>query len=274
MKKYLFILVVCELISLACVAANQTIKGHIVDESGQNVEFASIYVDSICLMSDKYGNFSLEIPDGMKKEMVISHVSYYTYRIPFVEYSNKKELNLTLKEKVSNLSDVTIVSEKKQKCIVGGGVRAPGDVAFHNIQNTQYETGPLFSVNKDWRVRNAILSVQKCTYAYCTIRLVIYEILGMQFVPLLHRPIYVQVLKNSDKKNYSVFIEEPLKLQPNHKYYLGVAVVASSGNGEIHFPAYFRKGCVRNLFKDRKKSFPVTLGISLYGIPLRCLSAK
>ena len=102
MKRFLFVLVVCELISLACVAANQTIKGHIVDESGQNVEFASIYVDSVFVVSDKDGNFSLVIPGGMKEEIVISHISYQTYRIPFIVYSNKKELNLTLKEKVSN----------------------------------------------------------------------------------------------------------------------------------------------------------------------------
>ena len=42
--------------------------------------------------------------------------------------------------------------------------------------------------------------------------------------------------------------------------------MASSGNGEIHFPAYFKKGCVRNLCTDRKKNLPVTLGVSLYGI--------
>ena len=51
-----------------------------------------------------------------------------------------------------------------------------------------------------------------------------------------------------------------------NKYYIGVAVMASSGNGEIHFPAYFKKGCVRNLCTDRKKNLPVTLGVSLYGI--------
>ena len=145
--------------------------------------------------------------------------------------------------------------QKKQKCIIGRGVRAPGDVAFHNIQNTQYETGPLFSVSKDWRVGNVKLCVQKCTFSYCTIRLVFYEIMGTQFVPIQHRPIYIQVPPNPDKKELSVLVEEPLKLERNHKYYIGVAIVASSGNGEIHFPAYFRKGCVRNLGKDRKKFY-------------------
>ena len=156
--------------------------------------------------------------------------------------------------------------KKMQKTIVGRGVRAPGDGAFHNVQNTQYETGPLFSVNNDWLVKNVKLRVQKCSFAYCTIRLIVYEIIGTQFVPIQHRPIYIQVSKISNKKDFSALVEEPLKLKHHHKYYIGVAVMASSGNGEIHFPAYFKKGCVRNLCTDRKKNFPVTLGLSVYGM--------
>ena len=49
MKRFLFILIVCEQMALACVAANRTIKGHVVDESGRNVEFASIHVDRYIL---------------------------------------------------------------------------------------------------------------------------------------------------------------------------------------------------------------------------------
>ena len=274
MKRFLFILIVCEQMALACVAANRTIKGHIVDESGRNVEFASIHADSIYAVSDKDGNFSLLVPDGMKKEIVISHISYQMCRIPFGVYSKNNELNITLKEKISNLCDITIVSGKKQKSIVDRGVRAPGDGAVHNVQNTQYETGPLFSVNKDWFVKNVKLRVQKCSFAYCTIRLIVYEIIGTQFVPIQPRPIYIQVSKISDKKDFFALVEEPLKLKHNHKYYIGVAVMASSGNGEIHFPAYFKKGCVRNLCTDRKKNFPVTLGVSVYGMPARHHLAK
>ena len=47
--------------------------------------------------------------------------------------------------------------------------------------------------------------------------------------------------------------------------------LTSSGNGEIHFPAYFKKGCVRNLCTDRKKNLPVTLGVSLYSISAKHL---
>lgn len=266
MKRFVFILIACELLSLACVAANKVIKGHVVDEYGQNVEFASIYVDSVYVVSDREGMFSLTIPNGMKQDLVISHISYQAYKIPYDVYSKKTELQVALKENVSNLSDITVVSGKKQKSIVEKGVRAPGDVAFHNIQNTKYETGPLFTANKDYYVKNAKLRVQKSTFTSCTIRLVIYEVKDTQFVPIQHRPTYMQLSKISDKKDLSVLIEEPLKLERGHKYYVGVAVVASNGIGEIHFPAYFRKGCVRNLCTDKKKNLPVTLGVSLYGI--------
>ena len=53
MRRIIFILIVCEFMSLACIAANKTIKGHVVDEFGKNVEFASVYVDSIYAVSDK-----------------------------------------------------------------------------------------------------------------------------------------------------------------------------------------------------------------------------
>ena len=242
MRRFIFFLIVCEFFSLACIAANKTIKGHIVDEFGKNVEFASVYVDSIYAVSDKEGNFSLVVPDGMKQELVISHISYQTSKIPYDVYSKKTSLQLTLKEKTCDLSDVTVVSGKKQEGILGKGVRAPGDVAFHNVRSTKYETGPLFVVNKDYYVKTAKLRVQKCTFASCTIRLIIYEVKGTNFMPVQHRPLYVRLSEISDKKDLSVWIEEPLKLERNHKYYIGVAVMASSGNGEIHFPAYFKKG--------------------------------
>lgn len=255
--------------SLVCVASNKTIEGHIMDEAGNGVEFASIYVDSIYVVSNKDGYFSLVIPSEIKQEIVVSHISYQTYRIPYDVYSKNNKLNLVLKEKISNLSDIAVISEKKQKSIIGRGVRAPGDVAFRNVRNTQYEIGPWFSVNKDWHVGNIKLRVQKSSFAYCTIRLIVYEIIDMQFVPILHRPLYLQMSKTFEAKEFSILIEEPLRLERNHKYYVGVAVMSSSGNGEIHFPAYFKKGCARNLCKDKVKNLPVTLGVSLYGMPVK-----
>lgn len=107
MRRFIFILIVCEFMSLTCIAANKTIKGHVVDEFGKNVEFASIYVDSIYAVSDREGNFSLVVPDAMKQELVVSHISYQTCKIPYDVYSKKPSLQLTLKEKTCDLFSLT-----------------------------------------------------------------------------------------------------------------------------------------------------------------------
>ena len=65
------------------------------------------------MVSDKEGKFSLVVPDGMKQELVISHISYQTSKIPYDVYSKKTSLQLTLKEKTCDLSDITVVSGKK-----------------------------------------------------------------------------------------------------------------------------------------------------------------
>lgn len=41
-------------------------------------------------------------------------------------------------------------------------------------------------------------------------------------MPVQHRPLYVRLSEISDKKDLSVWIEEPLKLERNHKYYIAL----------------------------------------------------
>ena len=265
MNNRFFILLLCGLMSLTAFAHDITIKGHVADANGSGIEYVSIHVDSLYTVSDRDGNFSLTIPDGMKAELVVNHISYEPCVLKSSQYHKSCNLTITLKEKVNDLSDVAIVSGKKQKSIVDKGMRAPGDVTFHK-KNTTYEIGPLFSPKKNFFVGSAQLRVTKNTFTSCTIRLVIYEIKGNQFVPVQHNPLYLHLTQVSDKRDFTFMPEEPIKLLRSHKYYVGVAVMASNGVGEIHFPAYLRKGCVRNLCTDIKKNLPATLGVSLLGI--------
>ena len=266
MKNIFFILLFCGLMPLTAFAHKITIKGHVADGKGNAIEYASIHVDNLYAVSDKEGNFSLVVPDDMKADFVVNHISYEPYVLKCSLWHKKGNLNITLKEKVNDLADVPIVSGKKQKSIVDKGMRAPGDVTFHNIKNTTYEIGPLFTPKKNFFVGSAQLSVQKSTFISCTVRLIIYEVKGSQFVPVQHRPLYLHLSQVSDKRDFSFMPEEPIKLLRSHKYYVGIAVMSSNGVGEIHFPAYLRKGCVRNLCTDKKKKLPATLGVSLLGV--------
>lgn len=252
--------------SLTAFAHDITIKGHVADANGNGIEYVSIHVDSLYTVSDRDGNFSLAIPDDMKANLVANHISYESCVLKSSLYHKSCNLTITLKEKVNDLADVAIVSGKKQKSIVDKGMRAPGDVTFHNIKNTTYEIGPLFSPKKNFFVGSAQLRVTKNTFTSCTIRLIIYEIKGNQFVPVQHNPLYLHLTQVSDKHDFTFMPEEPIKLLCSHKYYVGIAVMSSNGVGEIHFPAYLRKGCVRNLCTDKKKKLPATLGVSLLGV--------
>lgn len=269
MKRKLLVLLVCGLMVIAGYARDIKINGRVVDENGSSIEYASIHVDSLYAVSDKLGHFSLVVPDDMKADLVVNHISYEPKVLKSSVYKKGDALQITLKEKVNDLADVSIVSGKKQKSIVDKGVRAPGDVTFRNIKNTTYEVGPLFTPSKDFFVGSANLRVQKCSFSSCVVRLIIYEVKGNQFLPIQHSPLYLHLSKVSDKKDFAFMPEEPIRLLRSHKYYIGIAVMSSNGTGEIHFPAYFRKGCVRNLCTDKKKNIPATLGVSLLGVQIK-----
>ncbi len=130
-------------------------------------------LDSIYPVSDKEGNFSLVVPDGMKQELVISHISYQTSKMPYDVYSKKTSLQLTLKEKTCDLSDAAAVSGVKQVRHSGKGVRDQVMSHFITLETRNMKRAS-FVVNKDYYVKTAKLRVQKCTFASCTIRLIIY----------------------------------------------------------------------------------------------------
>ena len=119
MKRFIFTFLLCGLFALIGVAGNKTIKGHVVDDKGNNVEFVSIHVDSIYAVSDRNGYFSITIPEGVTQELRVSHISYQPLIVPHSVWGKKNDLRLALKEKVNDLSDVAVVSAKKQKSIFG-----------------------------------------------------------------------------------------------------------------------------------------------------------
>ena len=64
--------------------AQTTVKGHVVNERDENVEYVSIGIeeDSVGVISDAQGHFTLTIPAGRKDELTFTHVSYQTATIP------------------------------------------------------------------------------------------------------------------------------------------------------------------------------------------------
>ena len=249
--------------------AQTRIEGHVVNELGEDVEYASVRVDSFYVVSDQKGHFLMNLPKGEKAEMVISHLSYKPFVVAYGSYKDGN-VKAVMKENVSNLAEVSVSGKKlKEKKISHKGIKTPGDVTFHNVKNTTYEVGPIVANKKDFLVKSFNFQIKKCSFSYCVVRVIVYEIKDKDLVPIQSKPIYLKFTDKQQKEEYSVKPTENLMLKKGHDYYVGVAVVSSNGDGEIHFPAFLRKGYVRNLVSGKIKKLPATLGISMTGVEVQ-----
>ncbi len=256
------------LASVSCLAQSK-VTGQVVNEQGEGVEYASIKIDTLYTVSDLQGHFSIEIPKGERKDMEISHLSYQSIAIPFQTYQ-RSNIKVTMKEKANDLAAVTVSGKKlKPMKISHKGIKTPGGVSFKNIKNTRYEVGPIVANKKDYLVKSFDFKLSKCTYHECVVRIIVYEIKSNSFTPIQTRPIYLKFTDKQQKEEYSVKPSEDLLLKKGHDYYVGVAVVSSNGTGEITFPAYLRKGYVRNLITGKMKKIPATMGISMTGMEMQ-----
>ena len=97
--------------------AQITVKGNVVNERGESIEYVSIGFeeDSVGVISDAKGRFTLKIPAGRKKDLSFSHVSYLTTEIPYQEYAKGNELTVVLKDRVVELTEVVIGKKTSRK---------------------------------------------------------------------------------------------------------------------------------------------------------------
>lgn len=249
--------------------AQTRVTGQVVNEQGECVEYASVQLDSLYTVSDSQGHFSIDASKGERKDMIISHLSYQSVEIPFQNYQ-KGDVKVVMKEKANDLTAITIQGRKlKPAKISHKGIRTPGGVSFRNIQSTTYEVGPIVSNKKDYLVKSFDFKLSKCSYSNCVVRIIVYEIKGGSLEPIQTKPAYLKFSDKQQKEEYAVKPSENIFLKKNHDYYVGVAVVSSNGVGEINFPAYLRKGYVRNLISGKMKKLPATLGISLTGVEVQ-----
>ena len=121
--------IVTTLLALVCVAgmAQTTVKGHVVNEKGESVEYVSVGIEenSVGVISDAKGSFTITIPKGRKKDLSFSHVSYLTSILPYREYASGKELTVVLMDKVVELAEVVIGKKNKPQTIAGKSLSGP-----------------------------------------------------------------------------------------------------------------------------------------------------
>ena len=134
--------------------AQTTVKGHVINEQGENIEYVSIGIeeDSVGVISDAQGNFTLTMPAGRRDDLTLTHVSYQTATIPYTTYADGHELTVTLKDKVIELAEVVVGKKNKSHTLSGKSWIRTSTAGFRGNCKGDIEWGPIFKNRKDQEV--------------------------------------------------------------------------------------------------------------------------
>ena len=248
-------------------SAQTTIKGHVVNERGENIEYVNIGIeeDSVGVISDANGHFTLTIPAGRKDDLSFTHVSYQTATIPYQTYATNNPLTVTLHDKVVALTEVVVGKKNAPRTLSGKSWVTIGVVAFQGKYQGDAEWGPIFQNRKDYLLTDILLSINSCTYEECMLSFNVYELQGKQFVNIMNKPIYKKITPADDGTQFSVSPEESILLKGKKKYCVCVGVVDTKGEGGIFFPANYKSSYARNAVKGKMRKLPICPPIVVKG---------
>ena len=248
-------------------SAQTTIKGHVVNERGENIEYVNIGIeeDSVGVISDANGHFTLTIPAGRKDDLSFTHVSYQSATIPYQTYATNNPLTVTLHDKVVALTEVVVGKKNAPRTLSGKSWVTIGVVAFQGKYKGDAEWGPIFQNRKDYLLTDILLSINSCTYEECMLSFNVYELQGKQFVNIMNKPIYKKITPADDGTQFSVSPEESILLKGKKKYCICVGVVDTKGEGGIFFPANYKSSYARNAVKGKMRKLPICPPIVVKG---------
>ena len=257
MNKKSIITVLLTLVAMAG-QAQTTVKGHVINERGENVEYVSIGIeeDSVGVISDALGHFTLTIPAGRRDELTFTHVSYQTATIPYTTYADGHELTVTLKDKVIELAEIVVGKKNKSHTLSGKSWIRTSTAGFEGNCKGEIEWGPIFKSRKDYLLSNIMVSIDKCEYEECLLSFNCYEVRDKKFVNVLNKPIYQRITPADNGKQLSVSPSESVVLKGKKKDYVTISVVDIKGKGRIAFPANFKSSYARHKVKGRMRKIP------------------
>ena len=244
MKKTIIFAMLIAIMTIASPVSAQTIvKGCIVNERSETIEYVSIGFeeDSVGTISDANGNFELEIPTNRKNDLVFTHVSFQKAVVPYETYANGQQLTVTMKDKGPMAS-----------------FRGKGKA-------DALEWGPVFRSKKDYVISDILLTIKGSSYQWCVLSFNIYEIQDSKFVNILNKPIYHRIEKSNCKQRLDIQPQETIMLKGKKRYYISVAVIDSDSYGILDMQSQFKTSYARNITKGKKRKLPIGPAIQVKG---------
>ncbi len=264
---------------------NVKVKGRIVNEQGEAVEYVQIGVPKhqIGTIGTADGRFEISMPPDT---LEFFHVSYQAARCPVTGPID--DLVIVLRE--NELAPAVFIDgNTKEKYLLRSGVNILGNtgIAVYSLQEghaTGKEVGSVAQTKRPFLVKEISLPVRSNHIPGCVASINIYRIEGEKesFVNLLHKPIYFDVAVSDKPQKYDLQPEETLLLEPG-KYFIAFQVVGCDEQARqaflakpkeerefwemtMDFSIHLKSSYVRDAALGEMQHLPINIGVAVKGL--------
>ena len=261
------------------------VKGRIVDEKGEAVEYVQVGVPKrqIGTISTVHGRFEIDIPCDT---LEFFHVSYQPAAYPVTGPVDDAIIVLHGQELPPA---VFIGGDTKEKYLLKPGTTVLKNMgiistSLRSEHPSGKEIGSVARTKKPFLVKNILLSVRSNHIPGCVASVNIYRIEGKNesFVNILHKPIYFDVPVSNDPQDFDIQPEETLLLEPG-KYFIAFQIVGYDEQAlqaflskpeeersfwelSMDFNIFLKSSYIREAALGKMKSLPVNIGVAVKGL--------
>ena len=265
-----------------------TVKGRIINEQGEAVEYVQLGVPKLQIgsISAADGCFEIDMPCDT---LEFFHVSYQRAACPVTGPAD--DVVIVLHEQELPPA-IFIGGDTKEKYLLKPGtglLKSVGIIttSMRSGHPSGREIGSVAQTKKPFLVKNILLTVRSNHIPGCVASINIYRIEGKKesFVNVLHKPIYFDVAVSNDPQDYDIRPEETLLLEPG-KYFIAFQIVGCNNEAlqaflaktqqeqefwemSIDFNIYLKSSYVREVAMGEMEHLPVNIGVAVKGLEYR-----
>ena len=262
-----------------------TVKGRIINEQGDAVEYVQLGVPKLQIgtISAADGRFEVDMPCDT---LEFFHVSYQPAAYPVTGPAD--DVVIVLHEQELPPA-VFIGGDTKEKYLLKPGtglLKSTGIIttAVRSGHPSGREIGSVAQAKKPFLVQDILLTVRSNHIPGCVASINIYRIEGKKesFVNVLNKPIYFDVAVSDDPQDFDIRPEETLLLEPG-RYFIAFQIVGCNNEAlqaflaktqdeqefwemSMDFNIYLKSSYVREVALGGMEHLPVNIGVAVKGL--------
>ena len=249
-----------------------TVKGRIINEQGDAVEYVQLGVPKLQIgtISSADGRFEIDMPCDT---LEFFHVSYQRAAYPVTGPAD--DVVIVLHEQELPAA-VFIGGNTKEKYLLkpGTGLLKGMGIITTSLRSghpSGREIGSVAQARKPFLVKDILLTVRSNQIPGCVASINIYRIEGKKesFVNVLHKPIYFDVAVSNEPQDFDIHPEETLLLEPG-KYFIAFQIVGCNNEAlqemSMDFNIYLKSSYVREVALGEMEQLPVNIGVAVKGL--------